>query len=104
MNNVVLNFPYSTIEEFENSQEELIERTLLKILKHSKSDYPENLTRKQAAEYLRISLSTLNNYTKQGYIQSYRVGRNRIVYKRHELDEAMRSIDNKPKFKRGEVT
>lgn len=98
-NNVVINFPYSSIEEFEQRQEEFIERALSKILKYSKSELPENLTRRQAANYLGISLSTLDKYAKLSFIKSYRIGKYRILYKRRELDEALKSINTQPKLK-----
>ncbi len=94
---VINDFPYKSKEEFEQRQEEILKKTLSLFLQKAQSKFPENLTRKQACEYLRISLSSLNNYTKQNYLQSYRVGRNRIIYKRSELDEALRSIETMPK-------
>lgn len=99
--NVVLNFPYSSFEEYEQRQEEVLKKVLSQILQQPKSEFPENLTRKQACEYLRISLSSLNNYTKEGYLKAYRVGKNRVIYKKSELDQALRSIENMPKKLKG---
>lgn len=52
------------------------------------------LTRKQAAEKLNITLSTLNTWTKQGLIISYRNGR-RIYYKEEELIASLEKINHK---------
>lgn len=89
--------PYSCKDEFEKSQKELIKKSLSEFLQQPNREAPENLTRKQTCEYLKISLSSLNNYTKQDYLKSYRVGVNRVIYKRSELDKALRSIEMMPK-------
>lgn len=52
------------------------------------------LTRKQAAEKLNITLSTLNTWTKQGLIKSYRKGR-RVYYKPEELIGSLEKINHK---------
>jgi len=101
MKNVVLNLPYYNCEEFEQRQGEIFKKVLSQVLQQPQSEVPENLTRKQACEYLRISLSSLNNYTKEGYLEAYRVGKNRVIYKKTELDQALRSIENKPKKLKG---
>lgn len=48
-------------------------------------------TRKQAAKYIGVSLTTLNAYENQGIIQGYRVG-NRRLYKVEDLDRAMQAV------------
>ncbi|WP_423130620.1 helix-turn-helix domain-containing protein [Gaoshiqia sp. Z1-71] len=47
------------------------------------------LTRQQTANYLQISLPTLHQYTKQGLINSYRIG-NKIRYKLTEIEDTMK--------------
>lgn len=71
-----------TMDEFVN---ELISRLQPHIL-NQPNESPKNnvLTRKQAAALLNITLSTLNSWTKQGTIVSYRNG-SRIYYKADEL-------------------
>lgn len=49
------------------------------------------LTRIDAAKFLRISLPTLNDWTKNGIIKGYRIG-NRVLYKSHEIEEALEKI------------
>ncbi|MEO6303779.1 MAG: helix-turn-helix domain-containing protein, partial [Bacteroidia bacterium] len=43
------------------------------------------LSRKEIAKYLKISLPTLNDWTKKGLVSSYRIG-SRILYKKSEVD------------------
>lgn len=45
------------------------------------------LTRKEAAEYLNISLGTLHTHTKGGRIRGQRIG-SRLLYKKSDLDNA----------------
>lgn len=46
------------------------------------------LTRQQAADYLQMSLPTLHQYTKNGWITSYRIG-NKIRYRKADLETAL---------------
>jgi hypothetical protein len=57
------------------------------------------LTRFQVVDMLQISLPTLNNWSKAGIVQSYRIG-NRILYKLDEIEQAIRQVKNL-KYKRG---
>jgi excisionase family DNA binding protein len=57
------------------------------------------LNRFEVAKLLSISLPTLNNWSKAGIIQSYRIG-NRVLYKPEEIDQAIKSVRNL-KYKRG---
>jgi excisionase family DNA binding protein len=57
------------------------------------------LSRFEVAEILKISLPTLNNWSKSGIVQSYRIG-NRILYKAEEIDQAIQAVKNL-KYKRG---
>ena len=59
-----------------------------------KPDFPKTyLTRKETAKLLQISLVTLNAWSKNGIIQSYRIG-GRIRYKLTEIDEALKEVKN----------
>ncbi|MDN3689652.1 helix-turn-helix domain-containing protein [Cyclobacterium jeungdonense] len=46
------------------------------------------LTRKETADKLKISLVTLNEWTKRGIIQSYLIG-GRVLYKESEIDASL---------------
>jgi excisionase family DNA binding protein len=49
------------------------------------------LTRKEAAQLLSISLPTLNEWTKTGLVQGYRIA-SRVRYKRAELETSLTQI------------
>jgi len=51
------------------------------------------LSRVEVAKLLKISLPTLNEWTKLGHLQSYRIG-NRILYKADEVDESLSKVKN----------
>lgn len=48
------------------------------------------LTRKEAAEYLNISLGTLHTHTKSGRICGQRIG-SRLLYKKSDLDKSFKA-------------
>ncbi len=54
----------------------------------SSTDY---LSRKEVAEKLRMSLVTLDEYTKKGAIKGNRIGR-RVLYKSSDVDSALSAI------------
>lgn len=45
-------------------------------------------TRQETAKYLRISLPTLNEWSKTGVLKSYRLG-NRVYYKQSEIERSL---------------
>ena len=51
----------------------------------------EYLTRAEVADLLRISLPTLNDYTKTGVIKGYRIN-GRVLYKRDEVEKSLEEI------------
>lgn len=57
------------------------------------------LSRVQVSELLKISLPTLNEWSKLGWLQSYKIG-NRVLYKQHEVETALHQVANY-KHKRG---
>ena len=55
------------------------------------------LSRAEVATLLKISLPTLHDWTKLGWLQSYKIG-NRVLYKLEEVEEALKkTIINKHK-------
>lgn len=52
----------------------------------------EYLNRKEAAKLLKVSLVTLNEWTKEGIVQGYRIA-SRVRYKRTELEIAHSQIN-----------
>ncbi|NCC74247.1 MAG: DNA-binding protein [Sphingobacteriia bacterium] len=91
--------PFLTI----NSRLANIETMLLDIKHGQPTTQPEKpafyITRAEAAARLRITLSTLDKYSRLGVIQSYKVG-GRIRFKSSELDQAFEAVKNQ-KYRRG---
>ncbi|MCP9748345.1 helix-turn-helix domain-containing protein [Lacihabitans sp. CS3-21] len=61
-------------------------------LQSSGNNPTELLTRKQAAEFLHINLSTLWDWTKDKKIPAYGI-RTRVYYKKSELLDALRPLN-----------
>jgi len=81
-----------TLEEFLKELIPLLQPLLSKQSIEVKSN--DVLTRKQAAEKLNITLSTLNTWTKQQRITAYRQG-SRIYYKEEELLASLKEVNHK---------
>jgi excisionase family DNA binding protein len=60
------------------------------------SDY---ITRKEAARLLKISLPTLHDWTLQGFLTSYKMGK-RVLFRRDEIEAALQRA-NSNKHKKG---
>jgi len=54
----------------------------------------EYLTREEVAAILKISMSTISEWNKNGILNPYRLG-NLIRYKQSEIDQALININNK---------
>lgn len=76
-------------EELFNKIEEIFEK-LFKAHQSNVSSTPKvgYISRKETASLLKISLPTLNELTKRGKLQSYRIG-TRILYKNQEVEQAL---------------
>jgi excisionase family DNA binding protein len=84
-----MNNPFESIEERLNQ----IERLILS-LKEDKSDKNQTihyLSRQEAANLLKISLPTLNEYTRTGIIKGSRVG-SRVLYSEEDIKDAVKEI------------
>lgn len=79
---------------------QLIESKLKSIAPHqSKTDRSNFISRQEVSKLLMISLPTLNEYTKLGWLNSYKLGK-RVLYK---TEEVLACVDNVAthKHKRG---
>ena len=56
---------------------------------------PKMITRKEVAEYLKVSIQSVINYTNQGLLSSYKLGR-RILYNESEVIAALQNCAVKP--------
>jgi hypothetical protein len=52
----------------------------------------EYLTRGEVKDLLRISLTTLNDYTKRGILNAYQIG-GRILYRLDEIQDAVEKVE-----------
>lgn len=57
----------------------------------STSQSEKLLTRKECSEKLKISLVTLNDWSKRGLIQSYLIG-GRVLYKDSEIEASLHQV------------
>lgn len=57
------------------------------------------ISRKEVATLLKISLPTLNEWSKLGRLQSYKIG-NRVLYKLPEVEQALNKVGNL-RYKKG---
>lgn len=78
---------------FEDLQLRLIEiekllQSLLNSPKEQEAEKDQKLTRKEAAEYLNVTLPTLDRYRRENRLPSYQTGRT-IYFKRNEIDNAL---------------
>ena len=56
-----------------------------------KNNNSEYITRLETAQLLKISLPTLHDWTRQGWLQSYKMG-SRVLYKVREVEEALKKV------------
>lgn len=85
MNHVNFSFP---VDELAIALLEKLMPLLNRETKPEPLPQPEYLTRKETADKLKISLPTLNSYTKRNLIKSYRVGV-RVLYKQCEIPQVL---------------
>jgi len=78
--------------------EQIIDKRLVS-LTPQQPDQSEYITRKEAAGILKITLPTLHDWTKQGWLQSYKLG-NRVLYKKQEIENSIEQVSFH-KYKKG---
>ena len=83
-----------TPNELQNAIIEGVNIQLEKLKTHFQPKEPtELLTRSETSALLKINLTTLWNYTKQGKLISYGIG-NRVYYKRAEVMQSIIKLKN----------
>ncbi len=81
---------------------QLIDSKLSKIAPHTnKEEQSKFFSRQEVAKLLMVSLPTLNDYTKLGWLQSYKMG-NRVLYKQEEVLACVDKVATH-KYKRGGI-
>ena len=80
-------------EDLPKATEQILEKlsALKKELAHLKENFQpkepdELMTREETANYFKVNISTLYNWTKKRLLISYGIG-NRVYYKRSEIEE-----------------
>jgi excisionase family DNA binding protein len=82
------------LDEFLERISKLIDKKLNNADKASIENIQSKLlSRAEVASLLKISLPTLNDYTKLGWLQSYKIG-NRVLYKSDEVEQALHKVLN----------
>ncbi|MCP9237081.1 AlpA family transcriptional regulator [Lewinella sp. JB7] len=69
-----------------------IERSTTISEKEEASELPALITRQQAADLLSVSLSTVDNYIKDGLLQKKRVGMRNVRLLRVEVEKLARTV------------
>ncbi len=79
-----------TPQELQEAIIDGVKTQLNELKKHLQPKKPtEFLTRSEVADLLKINLSTVHNWTKNGTLISYGIGGTRIYYKRKEVESAI---------------
>tara|TARA_R110002153_G_scaffold16125_1_gene57016 strand:+ start:864 stop:1124 length:261 start_codon:yes stop_codon:yes gene_type:complete len=75
---------------FETTQDQLVARVVSELKnEYKQAPFSDNyLTKRQLTELLTVSLSSVNNWTRDGVIQAYQLG-GKIFYKASEIECAM---------------
>ncbi len=79
------------IQEIAAAVAEQLTPVIEQLNQNNKGYNEEYLTREEVSKLLKLSIPTLNLYTKKGLIKAYKIGK-RVLYKRAEIDEALRQM------------
>lgn len=85
-------------EELKKIISEVLEEKIIQFQPQQKEE-TKYLTRKEVKSLLKISLPTLNEYTKCGKLKGYRIG-GRVLYRADEVQESLKAIES-IKYRRG---
>jgi excisionase family DNA binding protein len=78
-----------SVKELQEHIAETLKEVLTSMRKEEVRTGPDALfTRREAAQYLRLSLVTLNEYTHRGLVPAYRLGA-RVLYRHSDLDKCL---------------
>jgi hypothetical protein len=91
MDNLILTT--HTTEQLTGLISQAVQEAIKKSITVSPNTVPSEklLTRKETADKLKISLVTLNDWTKRGMIQSYLIG-GRVLYKDSEIEGSLHKV------------
>jgi excisionase family DNA binding protein len=77
-----------SIDELLSKLKELFDAKLEESKQAPAGNQSVYITRKEVIKTLKISLPTLDDYTKNGLLPSYKIG-NRVLYKSEEIEQAI---------------
>jgi excisionase family DNA binding protein len=80
-----------SLDDFLLHIEKVIDNKLGAQSSTKKTDDAEYIIRKEVAKLLKVCLPTLHDWTKLGWLQSYKMG-NRVLYKKHEVEAALHQV------------
>ena len=80
--------------------EQIIDKRLSS-LAPPREEASEYITRKEVASILKVTLPTLHDWTKLGWLKSYKIG-TRVLYKKSEVEAAVEGVLNQ-KHKKGGI-
>jgi excisionase family DNA binding protein len=81
------------VDDFKKIISDVIDEKLKILPITAKEEKSDLLSREEVAKMLKISLPTLNDWSKKGLVQSYRIG-NRVLYKLHEILDSIKQVKN----------
>lgn len=84
-----IQFIQTSPSDFLNGVTEIIDSRFEALKQNFEPKTPtEYLSRRETADLLKIDLSTLHRWTKEGKLISYGIG-NRVYYKREEIEQSL---------------
>lgn len=94
MHNAVTQLHNLSPEQLGNLFDEVITSKFDDLKKHFEPKTPtEFLSRQEVAKMLKINLSTVHNWTKNGTLQAFQIG-GRVFYKRELVENAIVKLNN----------
>ena len=82
-----------TIDELRSIIVDVIKCEVVPIISQSHHATSEYISRKITAELLNVSLVTLNEWSKKGWVISYKIG-TRVLYKRDEVEASITKVES----------
>jgi len=81
------------LEELLKQFEEIIDKKLSNSNASGKENQNVYLSRNDVAKLLKVTLPTISDWTKQGFLQSYKIG-NRVLFKYSDIEIALSKLSS----------
>jgi excisionase family DNA binding protein len=89
MNQILLNG--LEVKDLLDAIGKLIDDKLLQSKSQNEASDTKYISRHEVCDLLKISLPTLNDWSKLGMLQSYKIG-NRVLYKKDEVENSLHKV------------